>query len=330
MRLRSLFFFVFYAFSGHALFSQEMLILFPDTLEAGIVRYASLRRQTGLHVRLSPLQSSRPAGSHDLLQLIREAHDSLALDYVLLAGPAAALPPFRNALGSLSDYPYTLPDSTGPRLAVGRLPVMNRMQLTRYTNRVAGRDKNAAGPKVLILPGRNEHGRAEAFQRSLSARGISSEIIGQAAPQARSCGLFVYIGQGSSRAWLDAGINTLTADSLFRISASVILGIACSTAAIAESHSLAMKLLFDHKGPLHLIGCAGNCLLDESARMGSFIIAQWEAGKPIGDMLKEAERAYLRQGGNAEKMEHTLGEFLLWGDPSLVPFTENSGHEQRK
>ena len=80
MRLRIILLLAFLPLSCLAMFSQEMLIIFPDTLEAEIGRYAALRRQSGLHVRLSPLSSSRPTGSHDILQSIRRANDSLPID----------------------------------------------------------------------------------------------------------------------------------------------------------------------------------------------------------------------------------------------------------
>lgn len=330
MRFRSLFLLACFSFSTFTLLSQEMLILYPDTMEVAIKSYAGLRSQSGIHVRLSPLGSSHPTGSHDILQLIHEANDSLALDYVLLAGPPAALPPFRNALGSLSDYPYSLPDSTGPRLAVGRLPGINRMQLIRYTQRVAAKDAYAERGKVCILPATIDRSHAADYHHNLSLRGIPSKIISNTDIKKDSCDLFIYIGQGSSQAWLDAGINVQNADSLFRISPSVILSIACSTADILGSHSLPMKLIFDHKKLLNLIGCMGNCLQDESARLGLYVVAQWQAGKPIGKMWKEAECSYLHSGGNHERMQHTLGEFILWGDPSLIPFDKNPDHGQRK
>ena len=327
MRLRIIVLFAFFPLSCHALFSQELLIVCPDTLETELEEYAALRRQSGLHVRLSPLVSSRPTGSHDILQLIRRANDTLAIDYVLLAGPPAALPPFRNELGSQSDYPYTLPDRLGPRLAVGRLPAMNRRHIRQYGRQLS---KGKHGTDVLILPSARDWSRAAEYQRSLSERGISAAILDEAPVEGSNCSLFIYIGQGSSRAWLDAGINTETAASLFRISPGVILSIACSTASVIESESLAMKLLFGGHGTLNLIGCTGNCLQDESARLGTFIVAQWEAGRSVGEMLKAAERNYLQSGAGDEKTRHTLGEFILWGDPSLVPVTENGNHGQRE
>ena len=309
------------------MFSQEMLIVFPDTLEAEIGRYAALRRQSGLHVRLSPLSSSRPTGSHDILQSIRRANDSLPIDFVLLTGPPAALPSFRNDLGSRSDYPYALPDSLGPRLAVGRLPAMNRRQIAKYRKLVSERSH---GKDVLILSSARDRKQAKEYQRSLSERGISAAVLDRAPVEGSNCGLFIYIGEGSSRAWLDAGINTETAASLFRISPGLILSIACSTAGIIKSESLAMELLFGDKGALNLIGCTGKCLRDESARLGIFIVAQWKAGQPVGEMLKAAERNYLQSGEGDEKTRHTLGEFMLWGDPSLIPFIENPDHGQRE
>lgn len=330
MRFRSLLLLACFSFSTFSLLSQEMLILYPDTMEAAIKSYADLRSQSGIYVRLSPLGSSHPTGSHDILRLIREANDSLALDYVLLVGPPAILPPFRNALGSLSDYPYSLPDSTGPRLAVGRLPSINRMQLIHYTKRVATIGVSTSRGKVCILPATIDRSHAADYCHDLSLRGINTKIISSSELGKDSCELFIYIGQGSSQAWLDAGINVQNADSLFRVSPSVILSIACSTANILGSRSLPMKLMFDHKKLLNLIGCMGNCLLEESARLGLYIVAQWQAGKPIGKIWKEAERSYLHSGGDLERMQHTLGEFILWGDPSLIPFKKNPDHGQRK
>ncbi len=302
------------------LIAQKLLVIFPDTMESEARMRSRMAGNEGFRIYYRAMSTQRPVGSEDLLQIIRAVHSSDTIDYVLLAGPVAALPLAPTPFGEASDYLYSLPDSNGPALAVGRIPALNRAMLKLYfENRLS--EKKAIDPSLVYLmhdPGDTQY--IEKYRGISAKKRLHPFIIKSVATIRQRALALVFIGEGTPYAWPGSYTDR---DDITKLHPypSLIISIACSSASILDPQSMAYSFLFARNASRAFIGCIGYCLREEGALYGEYILNALDPNRPMGDIMKDAARAFLAKAPcKAENKILTVSGFVILGDPSLSPF----------
>ncbi len=267
-------------------------------------------------------------------------------EYLFIIGDHAAVPGFYGVGSSLTDHPYSCisNDDFLPDISVGRLPVQNVTQLSQWLSRALayeldGQVPQAAEATVFSSSVALDPIHGQQVNSVFQSAGLSSTALQQ--PQSGALPLLLnslndqplwtfYIGHGNAQGWSSVAPH-FTENALPQIQTArpgIVVSVACATAdfdetenCIAEDWTLGLL----NGGALCYIGATESTAFFYSDTIG---LATLEAvfdrdyssiGKALDyGKLRCAEFFPQAPGGLTEE---TIQQFILFGDPSLRPFT---------
>jgi len=267
-------------------------------------------------------------------------------EYLLIVGDHQDVPAFYGVGSSLTDHPYSCLAGNDflSDIAVGRLPIGTVTQLSHWLNRALtyerdgqaslSNDATVFSSSVALDP---THGQRvhSLFMQS----GLNSTRLQQ--PQTGALPLFLsainaqplwtfYIGHGNATAWSSVAPH-FTESSLPDIQDSrpaMVVSVACATADFDESQNcIAEEWTFDllSGGALCYVGATESTAFFYSDTIGlATLDAVFERGyTSIGKALDygrlRCATAFPQSPGGLT--EETIQQFILLGDPSLMPYT---------
>lgn len=267
-------------------------------------------------------------------------------EYLFLIGDHNDIPGFYGVGSSLTDHPYGCLSGNDflPEISVGRLPVQNITQLSQWLTRALAYERDGQVPQaaeatvfsssVALDP---QHGQQ--VNSVFQSAGLSSTALQQ--PQSGALPLLLnslneqplwtfYIGHGNAQGWSSVAPH-FTQSALPQIQNArpgVVVSVACATSDFDESEDCIAEdwtLNLLNGGALCYIGATESTAFFYSDTIG---LATLEAvfdrdytsiGKALDyGKLRCAEFFPQAPGGLTEE---TIQQFILFGDPSLWPFT---------
>lgn len=267
-------------------------------------------------------------------------------EFLFLVGDHSDIPSFYGVGSSLTDHPYSCLSGEDflPDISVGRLPVQSVTQLSQWLARALAYERDGQVPQaaeatvfsssVALDP---QHGQQ--VNSVFQSAGLSSTALQQ--PQSGALPLLLgslneqplwtfYIGHGNAQSWSSVAPH-FTETSLPQIQNSrpgIVVSVACATADFDETQNCiaedwTLELLTG--GALCYIGATESTAFFYSDTIG---LATLEAvfdrdynsiGKALDyGKLRCAEYFPQAPGGLTEE---TIQQFILFGDPSLRPYT---------
>jgi hypothetical protein len=283
---------------------------------------------------------------------IVQIHDTFKFDHLLIIGDVSLVPAFYGVGNSLNDHEYSTIQGTDflPDIAVGRFPVFTAtdcktelqksMNYERFPDISTGNDwfRNAtvaASNEYLD----NRHGinmvkffRNAGFDTIDDLRALigqfRSDLVQTALTKGRSW--MFYIGHGEPNYWqLQDRYSTTSLDYLYNNNMlPVVMSVACYTADLENPNDCLGKKwmsLGEKRGAVSFIGATELTEFFYSDTLGEYAIFGYfnRSALTIGAALNYGKMQMYNffQGGAGSVTEATMQQFLLLGDPTVMPWT---------
>lgn len=332
----------------------RLLIVTNESLYNQAKEFAGWKMKKGIMTMI--LKTSDISFNPDAGQIrtrIMQIHDSFNFDHLLIIGDVSLIPGFYGLENSLNDHTYSTIEGTDflPDIAVGRFPVSaeadcsieleKSINYERYPVITPGNDWYRKATSVAsnsFLD--NSHGiqmvkffRNEGFDSIDDLRAaigtFRSDLMHKAFTNGRSWVFF--IGHGTPNSWTVSGnytistLNTLNNPNML----PVLISIACQTADLDNTPDcLGRKWLSLGKniGGVAFVGATEinefyySDTLGKHTVFGYFNRNALTLGAALNYGKMQMYNAF--QGGAGSLTEETMQQFLLLGDPTLMPWTD--------
>jgi hypothetical protein len=331
-----------------------LLIITHASLYAQTKEFADWKMKMGIKTMI--LKTSDISLNPDADQIktrIIQIHDSFNFDHLLIIGDVSLVPAFYGLSNSLNDHSYTTIQGTGylPDFSIGRFPVSTSaeciielhksMNYERHPDLTPGLDwyinatsaasdaylDNSHGINMVKFFRKNGFDSIDDFRAAIGT--FRSDLMQKAFTNGRSWVFF--IGHGTPNSWSVSGnYSTGTLSSLKNKGMlPMIVSIACQTADLDNPTDCLGKRwlsLGENLGAVSFIGATElneffySDTLGKHSVFGYFNRSALTIGAALDYGKMQMYNAF--QGGAGSLTEETMQQFLLLGDPTLMPWTK--------
>jgi len=339
--------------TGSGSLPPTLLIVTHASLYDQAKEFADWKMKMGIKTII--LKTSDISANPDADQIkarIIQIHDTFSFDHLLFIGDVSLIPGFYGIGNSLDDHEYSTLQGSGflPDIAIGRFPVFTatdtKMELQKSMNYERHPDVSTGNDwfrKATVAASDeqldNSHGinmgkffRNAGFDSIDDFRArigsLRSDFLQKAFTNGRSWVFF--IGHGEPTYWLVSGnystgtLNTLNNNGML----PVIVSVACSNANLDNpTDCLGEKWmsLGEKRGAVSFIGATALTEFFYSDTLGEYSVFGYfnRSALTIGAALNYGKMQMYNsfQGGTGSITEETMQQFLLMGDPTLMPWT---------
>jgi hypothetical protein len=335
----------------------SLYIIAADTMYNSIIPFAEWKNRKGIKtsiVRLSEI-SSIPDPVR-IKKHLKDSFDAGVLEYVLLVGDVNYIPSFYGIENALNDHEYAKLNGNDylPDIITGRFPVNSpeecniivekTINYERYPDISPGNEwynkasviasnanmDNMHG--VHLLNYLNKKGFSEVDDLRAKINKFNAFEISDALNDGRS--LVFYIGHGSSTEWkvLPSGFNNNHIRDLNNTEKMpAIISVACSNADLDYLNGPCFAETWMHvdknKGAITFLGATEDTpfFYSDTLGKGSLISYIDREAETFGEAMTAGKlKMYMSfpETGNNTTTEKTMQQFILLGDPSLMPWTD--------
>lgn len=340
--------------SRSGLYPPTLLIVTHPSLFNIAGEFAEWKMKMGIktHILLTTDISMNPEAS-DIKTRIKDIHDTFSFDHMLIIGDVSLVPAFYGINNSLNDHEYATLDSIDylPDFAIGRFPVFNEnegrieirksINYERYPDIGPERDWfNEATVAASNAYLDNSHGihmckffKSQGFDTIDDLRAQTAtfryDLMQKSFTNGRSW--VFYIGHGEPTYWsVQGNYSTGSLDYLYNDNKlPMVVSVACYTAKLDHtSLSLGEKWLSlaENRGGVAYIGATALTEFFYSDTLGKHSIFGYfdRTATTIGSALNYGKLQMYNYfpGGNGSITHETMQQFLLLGDPTLMPWTK--------
>ena len=339
--------------TGSDAIPPTLLIVTHESLYNQAKEFADWKMRMG--IKTSILKTSDISLNPDAEQIktrITQIHDTFGFDNLLIIGNVSLVPAFYGVDNSLNDHTYSTIQGTDylPDISVGRFPVDSEddskielrksMNYERFPDISSGNDwfkKSTVAASNDYLDNSNGISMRNFFQyadfdtvddfRYLTGK-FNADNLQKSFTYGRSW--MFYIGHGTSTTWTVIGkYSTQNLSSLYNNNMlPVIVSVACETANLdypTECLGKKWMSLAEKRGAVSFIGATELTEFFYSDTLGKHSIYGYfnRSALTIGAALNYGKMQMYNSflGGQGSVTEKTMQQFLLLGDPTLMPWT---------